>query len=135
MPAFRAWGEKETWHEGEGSTIQPKKNPYLGPVVVLIGPGTVSAAEDFVVALHASGRATLVEAASGADFLSPHTGLGAASDDGFANAGLIDGEVLNAMNDGDVQVIVSVVRFSPTWAKSARGVTLPKSMVLPPAYS
>jgi len=60
MPAFRAWGQKEAWHEGEGSTIQPKRNPYLGPVVVLIGPGTVSAAEDFVVALHAAGRATLV---------------------------------------------------------------------------
>ncbi len=60
MPAFRAWGQKEAWHEGQGSTIQPRRNPYLGPVVVLTGPATVSAAEDFVVALHASGRARLV---------------------------------------------------------------------------
>jgi len=61
MPAFRARGQKEAWHEEEGSTIQPRtRNPYLGPVVVLIGPGTVSAGEDFVVALDACGRATLV---------------------------------------------------------------------------
>jgi carboxyl-terminal processing protease len=61
MPAFRAWGEKEAWREGEGCVIQPAaEKPFLGPVVVLIGPGTVSAAEDFVVALHAAGRVTLV---------------------------------------------------------------------------
>ena len=34
--------------------------PFLGPVVVLIGPETNSAAEDFVVPLHAAGRATIV---------------------------------------------------------------------------
>ena len=33
---------------------------FLGPVVVLIGPETNSAAEDFVVPLHAAGRATIV---------------------------------------------------------------------------
>ena len=35
-------------------------DPFLGPVVVLIGPETNSAAEDFVVPLHAAGRATIV---------------------------------------------------------------------------
>ncbi|MHC4574764.1 MAG: S41 family peptidase, partial [Planctomycetota bacterium] len=61
MPAFRAWGREEQWHEGGHDTITPNgENPYSGPVVVLTGPGTVSAAEDFVVALHACGRATLV---------------------------------------------------------------------------
>jgi len=45
---------------------------------------------------------TPYEAASGADFLSPHTGLGPAHGDTFANAALVDGEVLNAMNDGAV---------------------------------
>ncbi|MCZ6723931.1 MAG: NAD(P)-dependent oxidoreductase, partial [Gammaproteobacteria bacterium] len=47
---------------------------------------------------------TLVEAATGADFLSPHTGLGPATGDSFANAGLIDADVMNAMNDGAVIV-------------------------------
>ncbi len=41
--------------------IEPKTtDPFLGPVVVLIGPETNSAAEDFVVPLHAAGRATIV---------------------------------------------------------------------------
>jgi lactate dehydrogenase-like 2-hydroxyacid dehydrogenase/phosphoserine aminotransferase len=48
--------------------------------------------------------ATPVEAATGADFLSPHTGLGAATGDSFANAGLVGVDVLNAMNDGAVIV-------------------------------
>jgi carboxyl-terminal processing protease len=61
MPAFRAWGQKEGWHEGEPSVIKPiGEKPFLGPVVVLIGPDTVSAAEDFVVAINAAGRAKLV---------------------------------------------------------------------------
>ena len=61
MPAFRAWGREEAWYEGKQSVIPPESdNPYLGPLIVLVGPGTVSAAEDFVVPLHASGRATLV---------------------------------------------------------------------------
>lgn len=47
---------------------------------------------------------TPVEAATGADFLSPHTGLGAAQGDTFANAGLVGTDVLNAMNDGAVIV-------------------------------
>jgi hypothetical protein len=61
VPTFRAWGRKETWLKGDGSAIRPAAGkPFLGPVVVLIGPDTVSAAEDFVVAIHAAGRATLV---------------------------------------------------------------------------
>jgi len=60
MPAFAAWGNEEKWYEGEHSTIEPAKDAFLGPVVVLTGPGTFSAGEDFVVALHASKRATLV---------------------------------------------------------------------------
>jgi lactate dehydrogenase-like 2-hydroxyacid dehydrogenase/phosphoserine aminotransferase len=47
---------------------------------------------------------TPVEAATGADFLSPHTGLGAAKGDSFANAGLVCSDVLDAMNDGAVIV-------------------------------
>ena len=61
MPAFRGWGHQEQWHEEEGDPITPsRKDPFLGPVIVLTGPETFSAAEDFVVVLHASKRATLV---------------------------------------------------------------------------
>jgi len=61
LPAYRAWGRNEQWHEGQHSPIRPTKvDPYLGPIVVLTGPNTVSAAEDFVVALHASKRAIIV---------------------------------------------------------------------------
>jgi C-terminal processing protease CtpA/Prc len=61
LPAFRVWGRKEQWHEEKGEMIQPtQETPFLGPVVVLTGPATFSAAEDFVVPLHASKRATIV---------------------------------------------------------------------------
>jgi hypothetical protein len=59
-PAHRAWGEAETWHQGKPARIRPAKEPFTGPVAVLIGPATFSAAEDFVAVLHASKRATLV---------------------------------------------------------------------------
>lgn len=59
--AFRAWGSDEQWYDGGFKMIEPETaDPFLGPVVVLIGPGTNSAAEDFVVPLHAAGRATIV---------------------------------------------------------------------------
>ncbi|UCF42477.1 MAG: hypothetical protein JSV99_07690 [Planctomycetota bacterium] len=61
MPAFRAWGEEEQWHHGTHEPVEPQHDaPFMGPVVVLTGPGTVSAAEDFLIPLHASGRAVLV---------------------------------------------------------------------------
>ena len=61
LPAFRAWGRKEQWYEERGDAIQPTEGtPFLGPVVVLTGPATFSAAEDFVVPLHASKRAMIV---------------------------------------------------------------------------
>ena len=41
-------------------------------------------------------------AAQGADFLSPHTGLGALVDGKFANAGIIDASILSRMNDGAI---------------------------------
>ncbi|HUW19583.1 MAG TPA: S41 family peptidase [Sedimentisphaerales bacterium] len=59
--AFRAWGRDEQWYDGGSKIINPETDePFLGPVVVLIGPETNSAAEDFVVPLHAAGRATIV---------------------------------------------------------------------------
>ncbi len=50
--------------------------------------------------------ATPVDAARGADVISPHTGLGALNADTgvFANANLVNGEVLSALNDGAVVV-------------------------------
>ena len=61
VPAFRAWGRKEQWHEAPGDVVRPiQGTPFLGPIVVLTGPATFSAAEDFVVVLHASKRATVV---------------------------------------------------------------------------
>ncbi len=60
MPAFHAWGKKEQWYEADHDTVMPRKEgTFDGPIVVLTGPDTYSAAEDFVVVLHASGRATL----------------------------------------------------------------------------
>ncbi len=60
-PALRAWGEQETWYEGEPDQIEPRdETPFRGPIVVLVGAATFSAGEDFVVALHAAGRVTVV---------------------------------------------------------------------------
>ena len=64
-PAYKAWGYEEEWHHGDHGLIQPASNPYLGPVAVLIGPATFSAAEDFVVALHSAERATVIGSPSG----------------------------------------------------------------------
>lgn len=61
MPAFRAWGTPERWYEGQHGAIEPSEGGhFLGPIVVLSDASTVSAAEDFLVALHAGHRATLV---------------------------------------------------------------------------
>lgn len=58
-PAFRAWGQPETWHE-ENHFVEPAEDRYLGPVVVLTSVVTGSAAEDFANVLRVNGRATLV---------------------------------------------------------------------------
>ncbi|MHC4439439.1 MAG: S41 family peptidase, partial [Planctomycetota bacterium] len=61
IAAYRAWGRQEQWHQGDGSTIEPHKTKhYGGPVVVLAGPSTGSAAEDFVVAFQTSGRGKVI---------------------------------------------------------------------------
>ena len=60
-PAFRAWGRDEQWYEGTHGTIEPSEGKrYHGPVAVLTGPATASAAEDFVVAFQTSGRGKVV---------------------------------------------------------------------------
>lgn len=60
-PAFASWGKAETWYQGDTVKIEPSSRPrYAGPLVVLTGPNTLSAAEDFVVPLDYAGRALLV---------------------------------------------------------------------------
>lgn len=61
IAAYKAWGRDEQWQEGDHSAIEPNKtNHYGGPVVVLTGPETASAAEDFVVAFQTSGRGKVI---------------------------------------------------------------------------
>jgi carboxyl-terminal processing protease len=61
IAAYRAWGRDEQWQEGDHSTIEPHKTRhYGGPVVVLTGPETGSAAEDFVVAFQTSNRGKVI---------------------------------------------------------------------------
>lgn len=61
VPAYRSWGRPLEWIESGPAIIEPRQGKrYSGPLVVLTGPGTFSAAEDFLVPLKYSGRAVLV---------------------------------------------------------------------------
>ncbi|OGU67537.1 MAG: hypothetical protein A2W30_00035 [Ignavibacteria bacterium RBG_16_36_9] len=61
VPAYRSWGRPTGWIEGAPFIIEPRKGKtYTGSLVVLTGPGTFSAAEDFLVPLKYSRRALLV---------------------------------------------------------------------------
>jgi C-terminal processing protease CtpA/Prc len=62
LPTMRAWDrEPYRWHDLGDCEVTPRgENPYLGLVIVLTGPSTFSAGEDFLVPLKASKRATLV---------------------------------------------------------------------------
>ena len=61
LPAFRAWGVSEEWHEDSMGTIEPSRiKNYSGPLVVLAGHNTASAAEDFLLPLKFSNRATVI---------------------------------------------------------------------------
>ena len=61
LPAYRSWGEPEEWHEEESGGIQPAEGKrYSGPLVVLAGHHTASAAEDFLVPLKYSRRAKII---------------------------------------------------------------------------
>jgi len=60
-PAFASWGQPETFYQGDTARIEPSERPhYRGPLVVLIGPNTLSTAEDFLVPLDFAGRALFV---------------------------------------------------------------------------
>lgn len=64
IPTYRAWsGPSETWKTLDGpdnTYTHLHKTHYAGPVAVLIGPRTFSAAEDFVVSFEAMKRGILV---------------------------------------------------------------------------
>ena len=61
LPAYRAWGNAEGWYESAMSAIQPSSTKqYTGSLIVLTGHHTFSSAEDFLVPLSYSNRATLV---------------------------------------------------------------------------
>lgn len=60
-PGFRAWNKPDEWYEDDFDAVEPASNErYTGPLVVLIGPNTYSAAEDFLVPLDHANRAILV---------------------------------------------------------------------------
>jgi len=65
-PTNRARGLVMNWTELEADGIQPFEGPrFSGPVVVLSGAGTFSAAEDFLVAWKSSGRGKIIGERSG----------------------------------------------------------------------
>jgi carboxyl-terminal processing protease len=60
ISSMAASGWPAMFLEMEPGVQLPRPRPFLGPVTVLIGPRTASAAEDFLVGLADTGRATLV---------------------------------------------------------------------------
>ncbi|MEM8616066.1 MAG: S41 family peptidase [Pseudomonadota bacterium] len=65
-PAFRAWGYPTDSYESTGNTRAPNSDQYYaGPVAVLSGTGTFSAAEDFLVAFDVMDRGPIIGQASG----------------------------------------------------------------------
>lgn len=63
-PSFRAW-DKITPAYGESESIKPHADRFLGPVVVLSGPRTFSAAEDFLAAYKMTKRGLIIGMPSG----------------------------------------------------------------------
>jgi carboxyl-terminal processing protease len=60
-PAFRAWGQPDRWYEEAAGEWPAKETDiFTGPVAVLTGPRTYSAAEDFCVAFAAMGRGKII---------------------------------------------------------------------------
>jgi carboxyl-terminal processing protease len=60
-PAFRAWRREPRWYSTPVNSFDPKSEaPYTKPVVVLTGPRTFSAAEDFAVAFDQLKRGKIV---------------------------------------------------------------------------
>lgn len=61
VPANRSWGRSVGWVEHAPYVIEPRAGKrHTGPLVVLTGPGTNSAAENFLIPLKYSKRALIV---------------------------------------------------------------------------
>jgi len=67
IAAFEAWGRPKNWYVGEVEYVEPCEEieNFSGPIVVLMGTESFSAAEDFLVLLNSSKRATLVGSKTG----------------------------------------------------------------------
>lgn len=68
--ARQAWGKPEEWETIESGSIPPASGSmprYDGPLVLLTGPETASAAEDMVMVLQSAHRASLVGARTAGD--------------------------------------------------------------------
>lgn len=98
--AYRSWRRPEGWMRAPAPTFQPDATlHYAKPVVVLVGPRTYSAAEDFLMALSTTGRAKLVGETTGGSTGNPLwfklPGGGSAfictKDDNFANGRALEG--------------------------------------------
>jgi C-terminal processing protease CtpA/Prc len=60
-PFVRAWGSAPEWLKESAEEVSPNRTYlYSKPVIVLAGPGTFSAAENFVVVFDTMHRGTLV---------------------------------------------------------------------------
>jgi C-terminal processing protease CtpA/Prc len=67
-PAYRAWSRPEawSWHEGESYEHDHHgQHLYSGPVAVLSGPRTYSAAEDFLASFRQADRGPIIGQPSG----------------------------------------------------------------------
>ena len=67
-PAYRAWARPEawSWHEVDSHEVDPHgEHFYTGPVAVLSGPRTYSAAEDFLAAFRQANRGPIIGQPSG----------------------------------------------------------------------
>jgi carboxyl-terminal processing protease len=59
-PAYRAWGMGEDWHTDTWTVDAKPGAGYSGRTVVLTGPGTFSAAEDFAVSFDMLGAGIII---------------------------------------------------------------------------
>jgi len=59
-PAYRAWGRPEEWQTQTWSVEPNVDGGFAGPMVLLVGPGTFSAAEDFASAFDGLKAGTLI---------------------------------------------------------------------------
>ncbi len=59
-PAFRSWNRTQPAYRGELDSIPPARVRYSGPVALLMGNQTFSAAEDFAVAFDVAKRGLLI---------------------------------------------------------------------------